>query len=276
MIHRGAGMLIALWIAGGLPAMVAAQGGNAEDTAFRRAEATFAGGRYYDAYYEYETFVRRYPESKRLREAIRKEMESARAVAEVGHEESVLGIPLFKSSETGLGLLRQSLQRHPFEDFSDDYSLWIANFFYKEEKWNEAVLEYESFTKVYPNSELYPSALFQLGRCYLRRFDSVEYDTKPLRKARKFFERLELQYPYFDKIKEAKQYLAFIREKEAEKLMLAADFYHGRGKHRSEAVYLKMIVKEYPTSETAKEAQKRLAEFQDLPDKASPSPQEQK
>lgn len=255
-----------------------AQGQNPEESHYQRADAMRVGGDYYRAYYEFESFVRRYPESKRQREAVRKEMESARALAENGYQEHFLGIPMFSSAQTGLGFLRESLHRHPFEDFSDDYSLWIANYYFKEEKLGEAILEYESFTKVYPSSELYPAALFQLGRCYLRKFDAITYDTKPLREARKYLERLKFQYPYYEKTKEGLQLLAFVEEKEAEKLLMIADFYHGRGRHRSEGYYLKMIVKEYPASETVQEARRRLAEYQaqDNPSDAPSQPPEDK
>jgi outer membrane protein assembly factor BamD (BamD/ComL family) len=223
---------------------------------FERAETQLKRGNPYEAYYDYEAFILRYPQSDRATQAKRMEMTAALELARVGHRETVLGIPLFSSSRTGIEYLRDALKRYPREDFSADFYQKLGMFYYDREDWDKAIEEFQQVLDQYADAAESVLALYMLGRTSEQKFDTVDRDIRPLKDARRHFERfleeadrLRRLPPPADfwvgkLIGAVRERLARVYDLMLEKLLLVADYYVFKGFPRSAALYYQAILRE--------------------------------
>jgi outer membrane protein assembly factor BamD (BamD/ComL family) len=256
-----------------------------EDALWERARAEFDAGRYFEAYHAYRDFVLRHPQSARAGDAKRQEMASALELAKKGHGSPTLGLRLFKTSATGVELLRDSLRRYPREDFAADFSQKLGMFYYRREEWDEAALEFQTVLDQYAESPEAVLALYMLALTAEQRFDGVERDMKPIREARRLHERFleeaekmrRLADPaprWVDELLPAvKNRCARIYGILLEKHLKTAEYYEWKDLPRAAAVYYRTILKDeasfrrvlpgaqdYPVHEAVRKARKRLAE----------------
>jgi len=84
---------------------------------------------------------------------------------------------------------------YPFSKFAIVAELKIADAYYRLQDYDEAVFAYESFENLHPRNEAIPYVIYQIGRCYFDRIDSVDRDQGSSRKALETFRRLNSQFP---------------------------------------------------------------------------------
>ncbi len=223
---------------------------------FERADTHLKSGGCYEAYYDFEAFILRYPQSDRATQAKRMEMTAALELARVGHRESVLGIPLFSSSKTGIEYLRDALRRYPREDFSADFYQKLGMFYYDREDWDKATEEFQQVLEQYADAAESVLALYMLGRASEQRFDTVDRDIKPLKDARRHYERFLEEADRMRKLPAPADFWVGklsgpVRERLArvyglmlDKLLLVGDYYDFKSFPRSAALYYQAILRE--------------------------------
>ncbi len=227
-----------------------------EDALWERARARYAAGEYYEAYYEYRDFVVRHPQSPRASEAKRQEMASALELAKAGHKQSTLGLRLFSTSRTGVDYLRESLRRYPREDFASDFTQKLGMFYYKREEWDLAAGEFQTVLEQYAEAPEAVLALYMLALTAEQRFEAVEKDLKPVREARRLFERFleeadkmrRLPSPaprWVDELApEVRSRLARLYGILLEKHLRTAEYYDWKDYPRAAAIYYRTILKD--------------------------------
>jgi outer membrane protein assembly factor BamD len=83
----------------------------------------------------------------------------------------------------------------PFSRYAILAELKIGDAHYKLKQYEEAIFAYEEFEKLHPRNEAIPYVIYQIGRCYYDRIDTIDRDQVPARKALETFQRLIKQYP---------------------------------------------------------------------------------
>jgi outer membrane protein assembly factor BamD (BamD/ComL family) len=157
-----------------------------ENAHFERATTYYKTGSYYEAYHDFEAFILKFPQSERATVAKRMEMTAALDLAKTG-KSTWLG--LGSTSTTGVDYLHDALRRYPHEDFSSDFQQKLGKFFYEKGEFERALEEFGRVLEQYPESPDAVLALYMLGRTSEVRFDTVDYDVKPLKDARRHYER---------------------------------------------------------------------------------------
>jgi outer membrane protein assembly factor BamD (BamD/ComL family) len=268
---------------------------------FERAEAFYQAGHFYEAYADYEAFILRHPQSDRATTAKKMEMSAALEMARRGHKERVLGIPLISSSRTGVEYLRDALKRYPREDFSADFTQKLGMFFYDRGDWDAAENE---FSLVVGNPDRgiqaqyadYPEAvlaLYMLGRTSEQRFSKVDRDIKPLKDARRQYERFIEEADRLRRLPDparkwvdgligaVRERLAKVYEIMLRKQLLTAEYYDWKGFPRSAAIHyrsllkddssFRRVLKDFPETEPARKAREWLAAagLPSVPDRAA-------
>lgn len=251
-----------------------------ETAHFERAQTYYQAQLYFDAYHDYEAFILRHPQSDRAPTAKRMEMSSALELARVGHRQTILGLPFFSTSKTGIDLLREALKRYPREEFSSDFQQKLGMFFYERGEYELAQAEFswivgdpdEGIQAQYPDSPETVLALYMLGRTFEKRFDGISYDVKPLKRAKRQYERfleeadrLRKLPPPADKWVDAfqepvRERIVWINERMAEKELRAAEYYDWKGLPKSAAVSYRAILLYYPRTEAAARAARWLGD----------------
>ncbi len=244
-----------------------------EGAHYERAETHLKAGLNFEAYHDFEQFLLRFPQSDRTTAAKRREMEAALAMARHGHRDRVLGIPLISTTRTGIDSLRDALRRYPREDFSAEFYQHLGMLFYERGDFDTAEVEFTTVLEQYPDSPMFVPALYMLGRARENRFDAVSYDVKPLRDAKRHYERFveeadsmrRLTGPARDWVdaylETVRQRIAGINERLADKELRTADYYAWKGYPRSAAVFYRSIARYYPATPAAEKARRKLREM---------------
>lgn len=250
-----------------------------ESAHFERAETLRLSGRYYEAYHDHEAFIRRYPQSDRATLAKKMLMTSALELARTGTTTALV----FSSSKTGIEYLREALRNYPREDFSSDFVQKLGMFYYERGDFDLAQEEFNRVLEQYGDTSDAVLALYMLGRSSEVRFDRVDKDIKPLKDARRHYERFVeeadrmrgLPAPaqgWVDRLLPlVQERLGWVYDRMLEKQLLVAEYYDWKGLPKSARVFYVSILKDdasfrkvlpkYPANEAARKARRRLDEI---------------
>jgi len=84
---------------------------------------------------------------------------------------------------------------YPFSKYAILAELKIADAHYHLQQYDEAVVAYLDFEQLHPRNEAIPYVIYQVGRCYYDRMDTIDRSQTFARKALETFQRLQRQYP---------------------------------------------------------------------------------
>ena len=150
----------------------------------------------------------------------------------------------------------------PFSKYAILAELKIGDAHYKLEQYEEAVFAYEEFEKLHPRNEAIPYVIYQIGRCYYDRIDSIDRDQIPARKALEAFQRLIKQFPKDQYSRLAEDHINACFKSLAGNEYIIGLFYF-KSKHY-EAAYSRFmaVVSNYPDVGYHQEAIKYIAKCQ--------------
>lgn len=253
-------------IAASVPESPAAERGHLE-----RADTGFHAENFYEAYHDYEAFIVKYPQSDRAVHAKRMEMTSALELAKKGHKRGVLGLPILSSSQTGIDYLKDALKRYPREDFSPEFYQKLGMYYYDKRDFDDAEGEFSFVLDQYADSPYFVLALYMLGRTREHRFEALDYDVKPLRDARRHYDRFVEEADRMRKlpgagrewvdryVEDVKAHLAKVNELLARKDLETGGYYEWKGYPRAAALSYRAVLKYFPKTAAAGQAAERLS-----------------
>ncbi len=91
------------------------------------------------------------------------------------------------------------LEHYPGNEYSNDAYFWIGECYYYEKKYIDAILHYEDFLKIHPESDKAPGALLKESLAL--------YELKNKQSGNKILEKLIEKFPNSREAPEAKQIL---------------------------------------------------------------------
>jgi outer membrane protein assembly factor BamD (BamD/ComL family) len=258
-----------------------------ETAHFERAMTYFKAGGFYEAYHDFEGFILKFPQSERVTMAKKMEMASALELTRVG-KSTFLG--LTTTAGTGIDYLHDALRRYPREDFAPDYCQKLGMYFYEKEQYDLAAVEFNRVLEQYGDAPEAVLALYMIGRTSERRherlstFDTVDYDVRPLKDARRHYERFLEEADRMRRLPDpakkrvdgilptVKERLGSVYEKLLRKQLKTAEYYDWKGLPWSaEPYYLgilhdeatfRKILPSFPVTRAAQRARVRLTELQ--------------
>jgi outer membrane protein assembly factor BamD (BamD/ComL family) len=270
-------------IADALPSTRAEHAPLREKALFSAARALYAAADFAGAYYTFESFLARHPDSEEHSRGLHGArwylFASALALAKAGQKERVLGVAVYTSPQAGVDLLHKTMQRYPKESFTDDFIFLLGEFFYEKGRFAEADNEYKTIlaSPSYAATNSAPRAQLRVAELAMRRFDGVAYDVKMLADAKREYEKFISSYSQADAatlapldltpatlqtmLAQAARGIAEIDEKLAEKEWTLAQWYLRRGKPNAARVYLNSIRINYGRTRWGSEAEKLLKEL---------------
>jgi len=257
-----------------------------ESAHFERAITFFKASGYYEAYHDFEAFILKFPQSERATQGKRMEMAAALELAKAG-KSTFLG--LATTPTTGIDYLHDALRRYPREDFAPDFVQKLGMFFYDREDYDRATEEFARVLELYGDAPEAVLALYMLGRTSERKyerissFDTVDYDVRPLKDARRHYERFLEEADRMRKLPDpakkwvdgilttVRERLAAVYERMLRKQLRIAEYYDWKGLPWSaepyyiailqeEAAYRK-ILPSFPSTRAAQRARQRLTEL---------------
>ena len=170
-----------------------------------------------------------------------KEEKTARELAEDGME-------ALKDGETKEAIIAFQKLRdwYPFSQYAVLAELKLGDAHYQAQEYEEAIFAYEEFENLHPKNEAVPYVIYQIGRCFFDRLDSIDRDQTMATEAIRVFGRLISSYPESPFAKKAKQHVRVCQKSLAEHDLYVGHFYM-RTKHYKAAIErFKTVIKRYP------------------------------
>ncbi len=251
-----------------------------ENAQFERAQTYYKSGAYYESYHDFEGFILKFPQSERITAAKRMEMTSALELAKVG-KSTWLG--LATTSTTGVDFLHDALRRYPHEDFAPDFQQKLGMFFYERAEYDRAAEEFARVLDQYGDTPEVVLGLYMLGRTAEVRFDTIDYDVKPLKDSRRNYERFLEEADRMRRISDqakrwvdalvpaVRERLAAVYERMLLKQLATAEYYDWKALPWSAEPYYLSILRDettfrkvlpaFPETKASKKARVRLTEL---------------
>ena len=153
---------------------------------------------------------------------------------------------------------REILETIKAKDATQKYSiiakLRIADSYYEDELYEEAVTEYENFLNIHQHHKLAPYAQYQLAMSFFKRIKTVDVSYSLAQKALIEFEKLRQQYPRNPYMDITENRIKICKKVLAEHEFYVGQFYFKKGSYEAALSRLKEMVQEYPDSKKESEA----------------------
>jgi len=136
--------------------------------------------------------------------------------------------------------------RYPYSEQALLAQIKVADAYYYNKKWDEALQAYKEFEKLHPTNKAVPYAVFRQGMCYYRQRSTIDRDQTYTFKALQEFRRLKQKYPNSEYIAKAEKYMARCRQDLAEHEFYIAQFYYKTKRYKAALDRFQGLIQEYP------------------------------
>ncbi len=136
---------------------------------------------------------------------------------------------------------------YPFSKYASLAELKTADAYYHLEEYEEAVYAYEAFESLHPRNEAIPYVIYQIGRCYYERMESIDRDQTATKKALDTFQRLRRAFPKSSYAMKADSHIKECYERLAGHEFYVGMFYYKSKHYKTALDRFQTVLDEYPT-----------------------------
>jgi outer membrane protein assembly factor BamD len=140
---------------------------------------------------------------------------------------------------------------HPFTPLMTQVELKMADAYYLNQQYPEAINALKEFHSMHPNNENIPFVMLRLGQSYFDQFTATDRDQKNTEIAKGYFENVLTNYPKSPQAAEARDKLAKTLDYLAEHEFNIAHFYLKQEKYPAARDRFEEIVRKYRATPTA-------------------------
>jgi len=159
---------------------------------------------------------------------------------------SILGVYTYVNYEDAIAKFQAIVDNYPNSDYAIRSELAIADAYFRQEKYEEALSYYRDFSDLHPQHEKVPYTLWQAALCHERRALSPGRDQAATREAIVFLDRLLLKHPHSTYAQQAEEMWRELQTRLASNVEGIADFYYDRGEYEAASERYRALLNEYP------------------------------
>jgi outer membrane protein assembly factor BamD len=145
-------------------------------------------------------------------------------------------------------------EKSPDRSYDAALMLRIADTYFGEEKYEEALVEYQNFLNYHPVNKDAVYAQFQIAMCSFKQLTTIDRDPEPTRTALREFQKLIQKYPKSIYEEAALKNISICRDRLAEYELYVGRFYYRKKAYQSAVSRLETLLREYPGSSAEKDA----------------------
>jgi outer membrane protein assembly factor BamD len=145
-------------------------------------------------------------------------------------------------------------EKSPDKSYDAALMLRIADTYYGDEKYDEALVEYQAFLNFHPVHKDAVYAQYQIAMCSFKQMTTIDRDPEPTRAALKEFQALLRKYPKSLYDEPAKKNMSLCQDRLSEYELYVGRFYHKKGAFKAAAGRLDNLLLNYPGSSAEKDA----------------------
>jgi outer membrane protein assembly factor BamD len=148
----------------------------------------------------------------------------------------------------------------PGSDYVDEAQFYLAECFFFQEDFPSAIHEYQRLLNNYSQSQFVDVAQYKVGLSYNKQSLPAQLDQDFTHKAIRELQTFLEDYPHSEHIPEAQNILLACRTKLAQKAYLNGRLYYKTGEYISALIYFEELLKTYPDTKWADDAQFAIGE----------------
>jgi outer membrane protein assembly factor BamD len=142
--------------------------------------------------------------------------------------------------------LQSIIDNYPYSDVAVLAELKIADAYFDDHRYDEALSYYRDFADLHPQHERVPYTIFRSALCRERQMHAANRDQTATRDALLHLDRLLAKYPHSPEAREAEIMWRDLRTHLAENVAEIAEFYLKREEYESAAERYRSLLNEYP------------------------------
>jgi TolA-binding protein len=248
-----------------------------EDSLFLLGECYFFAERYAKAYDAYANLLKKRENTRYLDTIMWREFDIGRyweqSDMHAHHWPTTPNLtdrtqPWFDTGGNALGAYQQVRLHDPMGPLADYSLMATANYYFRNQQWEEAADTYDTLRKDYAKSKFQKDAHVLGLQSVTRMYQGPYYDATPLNRAKEIADQTLKQF--HGRLGEEERYVAEtsarIVEQKAEREWAMARYYDDKQHYGAARQYYKTIIDTYPRTPLAEKAQNRLQELKGKPD----------
>jgi outer membrane protein assembly factor BamD len=138
------------------------------------------------------------------------------------------------------------IDNYPYSDYAVLAELEIADAYFEQSKYEEALSYYRDFSDLHPQNQKVPYSIFRSALSHQNRVKSPNRDQTATRDTLLYLDRLISKYPHSEYTAEAEELWREMRLQLALQIMGIADFYRKHDEFESAAARYRSLLNEYP------------------------------
>lgn len=141
------------------------------------------------------------------------------------------------------------LENYPFSVHAVPAELKIAECYFLDEKYVEALVHLQGFEELHPTNEQIPYVIWMKAGSFFEQFSTIDRDVSPLKNARQELEGLQSRFPESPYAQKAGPMLEKVLERLARHDFYVARFYYQDSDFPAALVRFNMILSSYPAKD---------------------------
>jgi len=158
----------------------------------------------------------------------------------------ILGFIPWTSYSAAIETFQTLIDNYPYSELAVESELRIADAYYRDDKWDEALSYYRDFGDLHPNHEKVPYTMLRTALCHYAQVESPNRDQTATREALAALERLIERFPYAKETREGEDLLRELRGRLARHVIDIGDFYYARNDFQAAASRYRMVLDSFP------------------------------
>lgn len=151
-----------------------------------------------------------------------------------------------RDHQGAINTFQDIIDNYPYSDYATLAELRIADTYYQQELWEEALSYYRDFSELHPDHERVPYTILRSALAYYRQSRPANRDQTATQQALGQLERLRSSYPQAAESDEADELWRVLRTRLGTSVMNIGNFYMKRSEYRSAADRFRSVLNEYP------------------------------
>ena len=227
---------------------------------FRSGQMLEREGKLQRAFYEYQGLVEKYPRSPDFEAALQAQYNIGKAFLD-GKRVDIYGVPTLPSMAKAQEMFHKIVTNAPYSRIAPLAQYGIGQALEKSGAIAATVTAYQQVVDRYPNSDVAPDALYQIGYVYFQASRTTGYDQTAAIRAQEAFEDFLLRYPNSEKVPQAQDNLKTLQGRKTENSYNIAKFYDKQKNYKAAYVYYNEVIQQQPDSPEAQRAKQRMDEI---------------
>ena len=222
-----------------------------------QGDAEVARGNRYRALFSYEDMVNNYPTSELYPGVLEREYNLADTFLK-GYKRKFFGMRMLPVKDDALELLARIQDRERGSPLAERAGMRVADYYYGDGAFAEAVDAYGDFLKRYPYSQYVRKAEVRRAESSLASFHGVLFDMTPLLDARERMSAISDVYPQTAEQVQVRAIDDRIYQLEGKKELEIARYYWRASKYHASLYYYRRVIANWPGTLHAEAATKEL------------------